>query len=83
MHKLLMIVGLGLFFTNNAYAYLDYGTGSLLIQAAVSFFGIMVMYLVSFRLFLLSLCKRAWMHFKKKSSYTTKTNRDLSSAGKD
>ncbi len=49
IHKIIVLIihaiALNLLFTSDVYAYFDQGTGSLLIQSTIAFFGIMMVYL--------------------------------------
>ncbi|KTD06824.1 hypothetical protein [Legionella jamestowniensis] len=60
-------LGLNLFFINNAYAYFDQGTGSLLIQSCIAFFGVMMVYLHRLRAVFSSFFRHLFMKLRKKT----------------
>ena len=58
-------MSLNIFLISNAYAYFDPGTGSLLIQSCIAFFGIIMVYMHRFRTVFLSVLQRCLMKLKK------------------
>ncbi|MCA0402996.1 MAG: hypothetical protein LCH30_04270 [Proteobacteria bacterium] len=57
-HAISYIAFLAIFSTTNAHAYFDHGTGSLLIQSIIAFFGMIAVYFYRMKAYLFSFFRK-------------------------